>query len=173
MYTACSHHVLPMFWAWNFHVLNWSFNQQSFFIVLWVSCGKNKCFWKRFTCNPNEVEFCLRYRKFFQESYCLHFKLNNLGWEVRVNFIIYPDWHFLDILVLFKVKVVNNLSISVQLKRNITKKIRLQVTDKFDKKRKKGENEQFLYGKYDNSFYQLKILHQNRIMKFKICRNDF
>ena len=38
----CSQHVLSMFWACNFH-------EQSV-IILWVSWGKNKCFWQRFTC---------------------------------------------------------------------------------------------------------------------------
>ena len=32
-------YVHNMFWAWNFHVLNWWFNEQSF-VILWVSWGK-------------------------------------------------------------------------------------------------------------------------------------
>ena len=44
--TICAHN---MFWAWNFHVLNWQFNEQSF-VILWVIWCKNKCFWQRFTC---------------------------------------------------------------------------------------------------------------------------
>ena len=46
----CTQHVLCMFWACNFHVLNLKFNEQSF-VIFWVSWCKNKCFWKRFTCN--------------------------------------------------------------------------------------------------------------------------
>jgi len=42
-------HVLPMFWAWNFHVLNLYFNEQ-YIVILWVSWYKNKSFWQRFTC---------------------------------------------------------------------------------------------------------------------------
>ena len=42
-------YVHNMFWAWNFHLLNLWFNDQSF-VILWVSWNKNKCFWKRFTC---------------------------------------------------------------------------------------------------------------------------
>ena len=42
-------HVLPMFYACSFHVLNWYFNEQSF-VILWVRWWKNKCLWKRFTC---------------------------------------------------------------------------------------------------------------------------
>ena len=41
-------HVLSMFWACNFHLLNLQLNEQSF--VIWVNWCKNKCFWKRFTC---------------------------------------------------------------------------------------------------------------------------
>ena len=37
----CTQHVLPMFWACNFH-------EQSI-VILWVSWYKNKCFWKIFT----------------------------------------------------------------------------------------------------------------------------
>ena len=36
-------------WAWNCHVLNLQFNEQSL-VILWVSWYKNKCFWKGFTC---------------------------------------------------------------------------------------------------------------------------
>ena len=39
-----------MFWACNFHVLNWQFNEQSF-VILWFSWCKKKCLWKRFTCS--------------------------------------------------------------------------------------------------------------------------
>ena len=46
IYLMCVHN---MFWAWNFHLLNWQFNEQSF-VILWVSWCKNKLFWKRFTC---------------------------------------------------------------------------------------------------------------------------
>ena len=49
MHTTCFQHVLNMFWAWNFHVLNSKFKEQSF-VILCVSWYKNKCFWKRFTC---------------------------------------------------------------------------------------------------------------------------
>ena len=45
----CTQHVLPMFWTWNFHVLNLSFNEQ-YVVILWVSWCKNKSFWQRFTC---------------------------------------------------------------------------------------------------------------------------
>ena len=45
LYTTCS----PQVWAWNFHVLNLSFNEQSV-VILWVSWCKNKSFWQRFTC---------------------------------------------------------------------------------------------------------------------------
>ena len=45
-------YVHNRFWAWNFHVLNWWFNEQSF-VKLWVSWVKNKCFWKRFTCTSS------------------------------------------------------------------------------------------------------------------------
>ena len=51
-------YVHNMFWAWNFHVLNSLFNEQSF-VILWVSWCKNKCFWQIFTCRylfkPGEV----------------------------------------------------------------------------------------------------------------------
>ena len=39
----------PQVWAWKFHVLNFSFNEQSA-VLLWVSWCKNKSFWQRFTC---------------------------------------------------------------------------------------------------------------------------
>ena len=39
MFYSCSHNVLPMFLAWNFHVLNWYFNNQSD-VLLWVSWCK-------------------------------------------------------------------------------------------------------------------------------------
>ena len=42
-------HVLNMFWAGNFHVLNSYFNEQSV-VIFWVSWCKNKSFWQRFTC---------------------------------------------------------------------------------------------------------------------------
>ena len=45
LYTTCS----PQVWAWNFHVLNLLFNEQSV-VILWVSWCKNKRFWQRFTC---------------------------------------------------------------------------------------------------------------------------
>ena len=45
--TICVHN---MFWAWNFHVLNWWFKEQSV-VILWVSWCKNKSFWQSFTCN--------------------------------------------------------------------------------------------------------------------------
>ena len=38
----------PQVWAWNFHVLNSYFNEQSA-VILWVSWCKNKSFWQRFT----------------------------------------------------------------------------------------------------------------------------
>ena len=41
----CTQHVLRVFWACNFHVLN---NEQSV-VILWVSWCKNKSFWQRFT----------------------------------------------------------------------------------------------------------------------------
>ena len=43
-------YVHNMFWACNFHVLNWQFNEQSF-VILWFSWCKKKCLWKRFTCS--------------------------------------------------------------------------------------------------------------------------
>ena len=46
LYTTCS----PQVWAWNFHLLNLCFNEQSV-VILWVSWCKNKSFWQRFTCN--------------------------------------------------------------------------------------------------------------------------
>ena len=50
LYTTCS----PQVWAWNFHVLNLEFNEQSV-VILWVRCSlvrwyKNKSFWQIFTC---------------------------------------------------------------------------------------------------------------------------
>ena len=44
----CTQYVLPLFWAWNFLVLNFWFNEQSV-IILWVSWCKNESFWQRFT----------------------------------------------------------------------------------------------------------------------------
>ena len=41
--------ILSKFWAWNFHVLNLWFNEQSV-VILWFSWCKNKSFWQRFTC---------------------------------------------------------------------------------------------------------------------------
>ena len=41
-------YVPNVFWAWSFHALNWWFNEQSF-VILWVSWGKNDCFWKIFS----------------------------------------------------------------------------------------------------------------------------
>ena len=45
-------YVHNMFWALNFYVLNWWFNGHYFVIclILWVSWGKNMCFWKLFSC---------------------------------------------------------------------------------------------------------------------------
>ena len=43
--TICVHN---MFWAWNFHVLNWWFNEQSV-VILWVIWCKNKSFWQLIT----------------------------------------------------------------------------------------------------------------------------
>ena len=40
--------VHNMFWAWNFHVLNWWFNEQSV-VILWVIWCKNKSFWQLIT----------------------------------------------------------------------------------------------------------------------------
>ena len=37
LYTTCS----PRYWAWNFHVLNLQFNEQSV-VILWVTWCKNK-----------------------------------------------------------------------------------------------------------------------------------
>ena len=53
MQIASSEHLLQMFWACNLHVLNLKFNEQSV-VILWVSWGKNTCFWKRFTCTVLE-----------------------------------------------------------------------------------------------------------------------
>ena len=54
----CTQHVLPMFWARNFHVLNLYFNEQSV-VILWVSWCKNKNFWQIFTC----IWYILDYNK--------------------------------------------------------------------------------------------------------------
>ena len=40
--------VHNMFWAWNYHVLNWWFNEQTF-LILWVIWCKNKGFWQGLT----------------------------------------------------------------------------------------------------------------------------
>ena len=58
VYINCSEHqnknkkpicVHNMFSAWNFHVLNWQFNEQSV-VILWVSRCKNKGFLQKLTC---------------------------------------------------------------------------------------------------------------------------
>ena len=49
LYTVCSPRVLPMFWAWNFHVINWLFNEQSV-VIFWFSWCNNKSLWLRFNC---------------------------------------------------------------------------------------------------------------------------
>ena len=83
----CTQHVLSwtiyvhnMFWAWNFHVLNWWLNEHSF-VILWVSWGK-KCFWKRFTCKfwYAMMGLIINYRMqcenkaIFYGSFCLDFR---------------------------------------------------------------------------------------------------
>ena len=50
LYTTCS----PQIWAWNIHVLNLQFNEQSV-VILWVSSCKNKSIWQRFTCTNRYV----------------------------------------------------------------------------------------------------------------------
>ena len=44
-----------MFWAWNFQVLNWWFNEQSD-VILWVKC-KKKSLWQLFTCKRYFLSF--------------------------------------------------------------------------------------------------------------------
>ena len=53
-----------MFWACSFHVLNLQFNEQ-YFVILWVSWCKNRCFWKRFTCKCANI--FIRVREFVCE----------------------------------------------------------------------------------------------------------
>ena len=48
--SSCTQHVLDMFWAWSYHVLNLNFNEQSV-VILWVIWGKNESFWHIFTCD--------------------------------------------------------------------------------------------------------------------------
>ena len=43
-------YVHNMFWAWNCHVLNWWFKEQSV-VILWVSWCKNTSVWQSFICN--------------------------------------------------------------------------------------------------------------------------
>ena len=47
--TVSVHNMFSPGRAWNFHVLNLQFNEQSV-VILWVSWCKNKSFWQRFTC---------------------------------------------------------------------------------------------------------------------------
>ena len=58
----CTHHFLPMFWAWNFHVLNLKFNEQSV-VILWVSWFENKSLWQRFTCTGQWDPQCHQMKK--------------------------------------------------------------------------------------------------------------
>ena len=49
-------YVHNMFWAWNFHVLNSWYNEQSV-VILWVSWCKNRCFWQIFTCIYRNLKY--------------------------------------------------------------------------------------------------------------------
>ena len=73
-------YVHNMFWAWNCHVLNWWFKEQSV-AILWVSWCKNKSFWQSFTCTVQE---CLE--KCFRNDY-----VTDLPLVIVYNFILY-NW---------------------------------------------------------------------------------
>ena len=66
MLCTCS----PKVWAWNFHVLNLKFNDQSV-VILWVSWCRNKSFWQRFT-RISLLLFFFYFTKSLLHKYTLH-----------------------------------------------------------------------------------------------------
>ena len=50
VYTTCSELVVFMYWTGK--------SMNNLFVILWFSCCKNKCFWKRFTCTYLKSQIC-------------------------------------------------------------------------------------------------------------------